>query len=132
MNRAASFFMRLVIGTSVATLAACSDSTAPEYDIEGTYDLRTMDGESLPVVLSTGDTLRSGVATLNQDSSFSIVPEYRTPGGTIFTTRIDGTWSASGNSIVYFSTNGQQIATGSHSATRITFVQANTFRFDKR
>jgi hypothetical protein len=87
-------------------LAACSDSTAADIDINGTYTLRTFDGSTVPTSRQIGATLAeilSGSVTLKEDGSYSVVIVDRSTTGGVTTTETfteTGTFAVSGTTIV--------------------------------
>jgi Lipocalin-like domain len=83
-------------------LAACSDSTGPGAGLTGTYNLRTVNGQALPAVVSDISTLTAGHVTLNGDGTFSASHTGRQTlnGATTTTTHdISGTYTRSGNDL---------------------------------
>jgi hypothetical protein len=87
---------RLAIVLCIALgLSACqSDSTGPGGAVAGTYELDTINGNTLPYTFSTGATIIADQLTLNDDGSYSDVVEYSNSATTIengvfFTTNND-------------------------------------------
>ena len=120
----------------LAFAAAGCGSTEPmvPLPLEGTYDLRTMNGQALPVTMITGDVLQSGVMEINADHSFVANPTYRRTNGSTFTTTIDGVITRTGDAITYADPGLPPFATGQVSNGFVTFVQpsGDVFRFEHR
>jgi hypothetical protein len=86
------------------TLAACSvDSTGPNGSVAGTYDLRTINGQSLPYTFSSGLRLTSDQLTLFRDGTYEDVSRYS--DGTSFVD--DGDYTNYNGSLTFYSTSGQ-------------------------
>ncbi len=73
-----TLIMRRILVLAVAiALSACSmDATSPSGSVEGTYTLRTINGQSLPYTFSTGLTLSSEQLTLHRDGTYDDVSRY--------------------------------------------------------
>ncbi len=98
----------LAVGASALTTGCGSDATSPQDQFPGTYTLRTVNGQSLPVVYNqdaSGTTyVTSDVYTFNSDGTLSELAALRfTPasGGTATTqsATYTGTWTLSGTSV---------------------------------
>jgi hypothetical protein len=127
MARHASCLALLALGT------ACGDGTGPSIPFEGAYDLRTVDGEAVPMILSTGDSLLSAEMVIRDDESFAITPRYRRDAGTPWTTSIIGTLVRTGNDLSYVGATAGEIATGEVTNGHVTFEQGGrVFRFQHR
>ena len=108
-------------GVLVVALAACSDSTGPDTDnLVGSYDLITVDGASLPVIVDQiGEDkaeITMGTVTLSEDGTFGDVTELRiTEGGEVTTEVVStqGTWTVSGSTVSFVPNDGS----GSYSMT---------------
>jgi len=65
-------------------LSACqTDSTGPGASVAGTYELDTINGNTLPYTFTGGATLTADQLTLNSDGSYSDVVEYSNGSTTI-------------------------------------------------
>lgn len=98
MRKILSLF--LVIGT--LGLAGCGDLTGLSSDIAGTYQLYSVDGERLPVLLAddgyTQEIVYSGELRMSSNGTFveTVEIEEREPGSTRYVTdRRTGTYSGS-------------------------------------
>jgi len=89
----------------------------------GIFALLSMNGKSVPVALTGGDSLISGWAVLRTDSMFGITPKYRGGPNGAFGGYVNGRYSLSGSDITYYTTGNVIIATGVYSSSGVTFVQ---------
>ena len=113
---------RLVMLALASTLmAGCSmDSTGPNGSIEGSYSLRTINGQSLPYTFSSGLRLTSDDLTLLSDGTYQDVSRYS--DGTSFVD--DGDYSSNNGAITFYSTTGTT-SQGSVSGNVLTQVFNN-------
>lgn len=101
-------------GVIALALAACSDSTGPDTDdLLGSYDLITIDGASLPVIVDqVGEDkaeVTMGTVTLDEDGTFGDVTELRITEGGVVTTEVQatqGTWTISGSTVTFLPNDG--------------------------
>jgi hypothetical protein len=101
-------------GAIVVALAACSDSTGPDTDdLVGSYDLITIDGASLPVIVDQiGEDkaeITMGTVTLDEDGTFGDATELRITKGGVVTTEVQstqGTWTVSGSTVSFVPNDG--------------------------
>ena len=101
-------------GVIAVALAACSDSTGPSPDqLVGLYNLFTIDGASLPVVVDqVGEDkaeVTMGTVTLDEDGTFGDVTELRITEGGVVTTEVQatqGTWTVSGSTVTFVPNDG--------------------------
>jgi len=101
-------------GAIVVALAACSDSTGPDTDdLVGSYDLITIDGASLPVIVDQiGEDkaeITMGTVTLDEDGTFGDATELRITEGGVVTTEVQstqGTWTVSGSIVSFVPNDG--------------------------
>ena len=102
-------------GVIAVALAACSgDSTGPDTDdLVGTYDLLTIDGASLPVIVDQiGEDkaeITMGTVTLDEDGTFGDATELRITEGGVVTTEVQstqGTWTVSGSTVTFVPNDG--------------------------
>jgi hypothetical protein len=86
-------------------LAGCGDSTGPGGSLAGTYTLRSINGDPVPVLISSGppqEEITGGFVRLNANGTFTASHTYRvTFGGssTTVTEDIDGTYTRSGDEL---------------------------------
>jgi hypothetical protein len=124
----------IVAGIAVGGTWACgSDSTSPS-SIAGTYNLQTIDGQSLPVVVFEVGTdkveITAGFMLLNSDQTFSESVSSRITDVAIVTTDVEattGSWTLSGSDITFTATAGNNAGdtfVGSISGNTLTFVEA--------
>ena len=101
-------------GALAVALAACSDSTGPGTDdLVGSYDLITIDGASLPVIVDQiGEDkaeITMGTVTLDEDGIFGDVTEIRITEGGVVTTEVQstqGNWTVSGSTVTFVPNDG--------------------------
>jgi hypothetical protein len=101
-------------GAIALALAACSDSTGPDTDeLVGSYNLLTIDGASLPVVVDqVGEDkaeVTMGTVTLDEDGTFGDATELRITEGGVVTTEVQatqGTWTVSGSTVTFVPNDG--------------------------
>jgi hypothetical protein len=101
-------------GVIAVALAACSDSTGPSPDqLVGSYNLFTIDGASLPVVVDqVGEDkaeVTMGTVTLDEDGTFGDVTELRITEAGVVTTEVQatqGTWTVSGSTVTFVPNDG--------------------------
>ena len=105
--------LRLTALLTVLVAAACGDSSGPDNAITGTYTLRSINGEDLPVVIRDAPDDRvevtSGSLTLNANGSYSDVINFLVSNGTsTFPDRAtdSGTYTQSGNTVTFRSNSG--------------------------
>jgi hypothetical protein len=98
--------LALVLAMAVPlAVAGCGDSTGPGGSIAGTYELRSINGDPVPVLLEPGppqEEITGGFVRLNANGTFSARHTLRiTSGGssTTLTEDINGTYSRSDNDI---------------------------------
>ena len=94
-------------------LLACGDSTSPET-IDGTYTLRTINGQALPVVLQQDATSKNevtaGAITVGPGTAWTISLTVRSTLGadvSVFTNTLVGTWTRSGERVTLTATDGE-------------------------
>lgn len=100
---------RLITLAAVTLIAACSDSTGPNADVTGSYDLVTLNGSGLPIVVSFDPTstlrITGGNVTLNSNNTFTSSGSYQETFAngqtTTGTEACDGTYTRNGNSITF-------------------------------
>jgi hypothetical protein len=89
-------------------VAGCGDSGTGTDDISGRYELRTIDGVTLPfTIIQLGNEpseVTSGFLQLNSDGTFtfSIIMSSTTAGSTQTVTETEnGTWTQHGNQVTF-------------------------------
>ena len=106
---------RLLVVFSLLTLAACSVDSATNpsaSNIAGSYQLRSVNGRSLPYSFGAS-TLRSDNLTVADGGSWSETLVFSTATGTQ-TTGYAGTWSYFGNSVTLTRAQGGTAYTGTY------------------
>lgn len=87
--------------------SACQDTTSPGAVLAGTYTLRTIEGQPLPVAVGADPingtkTVVAGQITMDRDGHFTDVLRYRYDSGQEYDDEIDGTWTLSGNTLQFY------------------------------
>lgn len=108
MKRFASVLVAALLFT------ACSDDgTGPEASLAGTYTLRTVNGQNLPFTFFQAAGYKAEILsdtyTVNANGTFSNTAQFRETEGTTVTTTSEtytGTWTQSGNAIVFKDNEG--------------------------
>jgi hypothetical protein len=112
-------------------VAACSDSpTSPSAAIEGTYSLRTVNGQNVPVTVAQMGADRAditgGSLTLNNNGTFTGQLEFRFVFSGIRANQsesLSGTWTADGNTLTLSSEGEVTVATWNPDARQITITE---------
>jgi hypothetical protein len=110
-------------------LAACAtDATSPSTTVEGSYNLRTINGTTLPYTFSNGLQLMNEQLVLNTDGSFSDASQYSNGR-----TNVDsGYWTNLNGSITFTDITAGITYQGSLSGTVLTeIVSGYTQTFQK-
>lgn len=125
---------RLILALGTLALLACGDSTGPVQSLNGTYDLQTVNGASLPVTVSndgfTREDLLADAITVSGGSStsgsFSEVSTLRdtdlqTGGSNTFPDSHFGTYFINGTAVTFTFSDGT-MANGTISGGTLTVV----------
>jgi hypothetical protein len=107
---------RLAVAVALSTLAfagGCKESTAPPREIAGIYELQTVDGSPLPVVLFDDaegtEEMLSGHVDLFSNGTFSDITTIRTTVGGSTTEEdvaAEGTYRLRGSTVTFDSPSG--------------------------
>lgn len=65
------FFVPIIAATMMFAAACNSDATSPTVSIVGTWNLRTLNGFTVPASASNGSLISSEQLTLNNDGTFT-------------------------------------------------------------
>jgi hypothetical protein len=106
---------RIALVLAVVALAACNDSTSPNGSAQGTYSVRTVNGNSLPYTFPDGSVLVSDQLTLNSNGSYVDVAQFSNASNITE----QGSWSINNNLVSFFPFNSQSY-TGSLSGNVLT------------
>lgn len=118
----------LVLVLALALSACAMDSTSPSGSVDGSYTLRTINGQSLPFTFRTGLTLTSEVLTLYRDGTYQ--DESRYSDGSRFTD--SGIYTSFNGSITFDSDRSSLTYQGSVSGNVLTeIVNGYTQTFQK-
>jgi hypothetical protein len=136
MNRYASVAALIAV---VGALAACDRTTSPKGGMDATFDLKSVNGTSLPYTKTLGTaTLRitSDVLVLHADGSYDDTTTYGIPyaGGMQSSTTIErGTYSISAGTISFKSQSTGGRYSGSLNGTTLTeSVNGRTPVYERR
>jgi hypothetical protein len=136
MNRYVSM---AALAAIVGTLAACDRTTSPKGAMDATFDLKSINGTSLPYTKTLGTaTLRitSDVLVLRTDGSYEDSTTYAVPYGQslqMSTTIERGKYSISGTSISFTDrTNGGRYGGTIEGTTLTQSVNGLTPVYEKR
>lgn len=122
MHSEVGHMKRIMIALLAVGLAACnSDSTAPSVSLYGNYQLRTVNGFTLPVTFTNGVTLTSDLLTLNTDNSFTDAAQFS--DGTVSVEQ--GFFTANNGAITFTDLQTGAQFSGSLSGSVLTEVDAN-------
>ena len=121
---------RFVVLAALVAAAACdnSNSVSPSVSIAGQYNLRTVNGSSLPYTFTTTQgataTLTSDLLTMNADGSYSDIAQFTSAQNGNYTVSEFGTYSQVNGSITFFDqTDGIQY-NGSLSGSVLTEINS--------
>jgi hypothetical protein len=93
------FLLTVATAATTLTATACSDSTGIGSNPAGSYELRTINGQSLPVQFSSR-TIEGGVLELDNDGTFVDVIQFRDFGSPLSEQdQFFGTWERNGSQI---------------------------------
>jgi hypothetical protein len=136
MNRYASVTALIALA---GALAACDRTTSPKGGMEATFDLKSINGTSLPYTKTLGTaTLRitSDALVLHSDGSYEDSTTYGDQSGAsmqLSTTIERGTYSVSGNRITFTSKTTGGRYSGSLDGTTLTeSVNGRTPIYERR
>ena len=115
----------LLTTAAVATAlvgTACGDSTGLGSNVTGTYELRTINGQSLPVTLGSR-TFEAGELQIDSDNSFVETLQFRDFGSTFSTQQeFFGTWERNGSQMQFFYDDGDVFDAERTSSSRLVLT----------
>jgi hypothetical protein len=119
------FFLTAAAVATTLLGAACTDSTGLGSDPAGSYELRTINGQSLPVTLGNR-TFEAGELQLDSNGEFVEILQFR-DFGTVFSTTQDyfGTWQRTGNQIELSYDGGETLFAERTSNSRLVLQDSN-------
>jgi hypothetical protein len=115
----------LTVAAAATTLAgsACSDITGIDGGIAGIYELRTINGQSLPVSSGTV-TYIAGEIEIDNDGTFIDTYQYRFSGRTfVETEQIFGRWFREGSRIRFEGDDGRAYYMSRTSSNRLVYEE---------
>lgn len=136
MNRYASVAALIAV---VGTLAACDRTTSPKGGMDATFEMKSIDGTSLPYMKTLGTAtlnITSDVLVLHSDGTYEDSTTYGVPYGSrlqLSTTIERGTYSVSGNTISFRSqTTGGRYSASLNGTTLTESVNGRTPIYERR
>ena len=95
------FLLTMATAAAALTATACSDSTGINSSMAGSYELRTINGQSLPVTVN-GRTYEDGVFEIDNNGEFVETLRFREFGES-FSAPHDyfGTWDRNGSELEF-------------------------------
>src|SRR4051812_18989940 len=90
--------MRLLLSVCILSAAACAGTSDPSISIAGSYDLKAVDGASLPAHTSSGYTVR-GTLDLNSNGRYTIAQSDSAVTGVVTAITSKGTWRLDDNAL---------------------------------
>jgi hypothetical protein len=118
----------LLTAAAVATAlvgAACSDSSGLSGNVAGSYELLTINGQSLPVTLGSR-TFEGGVLELDSNGEFLETLQFR-DAGAVFSSQqsYPGNWDRNGSEIQLDYDDGETLFAERTSSNRIVLEDNN-------
>ena len=136
MNRYVSVAALIAVASA---LAACDRTTSPKGGMNATFDLKSINGTTLPYTKTLGTAtfrITSDVLVLNSDGSYEDSTTYAVPYGTSFqtsTTIERGKYSVSGTTISFTDeTNGGHYSGSLNGTTLSESVNGRTPIYERR
>jgi hypothetical protein len=113
------FLLTMTAAATTLTASACSDTTGIGSNVTGSYELRTVNGQSLPAS-NNSVTIEAGVLELDSNGTFVDIVQFRVPGDPLI--REDqqfGTWERSGSEVRLDYDNGDTFFADRTSSSRL-------------
>jgi hypothetical protein len=116
-----------LLSLALLTLAACGNSsdsgTGPGSSLNGTYELKSVDGKALPVAFADS-SLVSGRLTMTDSgwSQISVVLYKAGGSATGDTLKLAGFWAATGTNLTLFDFGNTTTYTGNFTSTGINLT----------
>jgi hypothetical protein len=119
---------RLILAMGTLALFACGDSTGVVQNLNGSYSLQTINGQSLPFTFFQSATLRqeitADVFTASNGQFTEVTSERDTQNGTVsnFTTSDSGTYTVNGTAVTFTFFSDGSTGSGTISGNTFTLV----------
>lgn len=113
------FLLTMTAAATTLIASACSDTTGIGSNVTGSYELRTVNGQSLPAS-NNSVTIEAGVLELDSNGTFVDIVQFRVPGDPLI--REDqqfGTWERSGSEVRLDYDNGDTFFADRTSSSRL-------------
>ena len=116
----------MATAAAALTATACSDSTGLNGNLAGSYELRTINGQSLPVTVS-GRTYEAGTMEIDNNGEFAETLQFRDFGDAFSTTQnYFGTWDRNGSELRFdYDNNGPTFFGERTSSSRFVFEDSD-------
>jgi hypothetical protein len=119
------FLLTVAAAATALTGAACTDSTGLGSNVTGSYELRTINGQALPVQLSS-ETIEGAVLEIDSDGRFVETIQFREFGVPLSTQQdFFGTWERNGSEIRFDYDDGFTLFGQRTSSSRIVLEDRN-------
>lgn len=113
------FLLTMTAAATTLIASACSDTTGIGSNVTGSYELRTVNGQSLPAS-NNSVTIEAGVLELDSNGTFVDIVQFRVPGDPLI--REDqqfGTWERNGSEVRLDYDNGDTFFADRTSSSRL-------------
>lgn len=119
------FLLAVATAATTLTATACSDATGIGSNPAGSYELRTINGQSLPVQLGSR-TIEGGVLELDNDGTFVDVIQFRDFGAPLSDQdEFFGSWERNGSEIRLDYDDGTTLFAERTSSSRLVLQDEN-------
>ena len=121
------FFLSVATAAVALTATACGDSTGINSNLAGSYELRTINGQSLPATVNSGRTYEAGELEIDNNGEFIETLQFRNFGSN-FSTQQDyfGTWDRNGSELQFRYESGAIFQGERLSGSRIVLFDPDT------
>jgi hypothetical protein len=127
------FLLTVATAASALVGTACSDAIGIGGNVAGSYELRTINGQSLPITFNDPDfgsvTFVAGEVELDNDGTFIDTIQFRFSGSSLVETQsVFGTWTRSGSEIRFETDDGDVYFMERTSSNRLVQDDGTGFR----
>jgi hypothetical protein len=115
------FLLTAATAATALVGTACGDVTGIGGNVTGSYELRTINGQSLPVDMGSA-IIEGGVLEIFSDGTFAETIQFREFGSPLSEQiDLDGTWDRDGDDIILEYDNGDVFRADRTSSSRIVY-----------
>jgi hypothetical protein len=111
------FLLTTAAVTTTLLGAACGDSTGLNSNVAGSYELQTINGQSLPVQAGSDD-IESGEIEIDADGRFVEIVRIRQFNGQVTPDVFTGSWERDGDEIIFDYDDGNTFVARRTSSSR--------------